>query len=135
MPIERTRRMAEWLGTLAYYPIIRVTLKGEILNALKHELPNCYPDVLRHARAFQRWQTSLSASITDKTLSPRNIRRQGLGLLLTMFVSIPSGIIRRWKLQFPAAEIDDVEPVAWPADAEADTLLLEELNHRGLLDV
>ena len=135
MPIEQTRRMAEWLGTLAYYPIIRVTLKGEILNELKHELPNCYPDVLRHARAFQQWQTSLSASVTDKTLSPRNIRRQGFGLLLTMFVSIPSGIIRRWKLRFPASEIDDVEPVAWPADAEADSLLLEELNHRGLLGV
>ena len=134
-PIEQTRRMAEWLGALAYYPIIRVTLKGEILNALKHELPNCYPDVLRHARAFQRWQTSLSASVTDKTLSPRNIRRQGFGLLLTMFVSIPSGIIRRWKLRFPTSEIDDVEPVAWPADAEADSLLLEELNHRGLLGV
>ncbi len=135
MPIEQTRRMAEWLGTLAYYPIIRVTLKGEILNALKHELPNCYPDVLRHARAFQRWQTSLSASVTDKTLSPRNIRRHGLGLLLTMFASIPSGIIRRWKLRFPTTEIDDVEPVAWSADAEADSLLLEELNHRGLLGV
>ena len=135
MPIEQTRRMAEWLGTLAYYPIIRVTLKGEILNALKHELPNCYPDVLRHARAFQRWQTSLSASVTDKTLSPRNIRRQGFGLLLTVFVSIPSGIIRRWKLRFPTTEIDDVEPVAWSADAEADSLLLEELNHRGLLGV
>ena len=66
-PIEQTRRMAEWLGALAYYPIIRVTLKGEILNALKHELPNCYPDVLRHARAFQKWQSSLSASVTDKT--------------------------------------------------------------------
>ena len=135
MPIEQTRRMAEWLGTLAYYPIIRVTLKGEILNALKHELPNCYPDVLRHARAFQRWQTSLSASVTDKTLSPRNIRRHGLGLLLTMFASIPSGIIRRWKLRFPTTEIDDVEPVAWPADAESGRQLLEELNHRGLLGV
>ncbi|MBQ2336626.1 MAG: SctK family type III secretion system sorting platform protein [Victivallales bacterium] len=135
MPIEQTRRMAEWLGVLAYYPIIRVTLKGEILNALKHELPNCYPDVLRHARAFQKWQPSLSASVTDKTLSPSRIRSHGLGLLLTMFVSIPSSIIRRWKLRFPAAEIDDVEPVAWPADAEADKQLLEELNHRGLLGV
>ena len=132
-PIGQTRRMAEWLGALAYYPIIRVTLKGEILNALKHELPNCYPDVLRHARAFQKWQSPLSASVTDKTLSPSRIRSHGLGLLLAMFASIPSSIIRRWKLRFPATEIDDVEPVAWSADAESATMLLEELNHHGLL--
>ena len=135
MPIEQTRRMAEWLGVLAYYPIIRVTLKGEMINALKRELPNCYPDVLRHAKAFQRWQPSLSASVTDKTLSPSKIRSHGLGLLLTMFVSFPAAVIRRWKLRFPAMEINGVEPVAWPANTEEDDALLEELNHRGLLDI
>lgn len=134
-PLDRTRRMADWLGILAYYPIIRITLKGEILNALKHELPHCFPDVLRQARAFQRWQPSLSASVTDKILSPSKIRSHGLGLLLTMFVSFPAAVIRRWKLRFPAMEINGVEPVAWPANTEEDDALLEELNHRGLLDI
>ena len=54
---------------------------------------------------------------------------------MTMFVLFPITVVRRWKLRFPSSEIDAVESVAWPADAEADTLLLEELNHRGLLDV
>lgn len=133
LPLEQTHRMADWLGMLAYYPIIRTTLKGDILNALKRELPHCYPDVLRVAKSFQRWQSALNASVTDKTLSHEKIRPHGFGILLTMFVSLPSSIVRRWKLRFPSAEIDAVEPVAWPSDTEADTALLEELNHRGLL--
>ena len=90
--------------------------------------------MLRHAKGFQRWQAALSATVTDMTLSSSGIRKHGLGLLLTMFESIPSNIIRRWKLRFSPEEIDDVEPVAWPADAESDNSLLEELNHRGLLN-
>ncbi|MBP5671526.1 MAG: hypothetical protein J6X49_03980 [Victivallales bacterium] len=134
LPLEQTRRMADWLGMLAYYPIIRMTLKGDILNALKRELPHCYPDVLRVAKSFQRWRSALDASVTDKALLPNRIRTHGYGILQTMFVSLPSSIICRWKLRFPSAEIDAVEPVAWPSDSEADSALLEELNHRGLLD-
>ena len=51
LPLEQTRRMAEWLGILAYYPIIRMTLKGDVINELKRGLPNCYPDVLAMQKA------------------------------------------------------------------------------------
>ena len=134
LPPEPTRRLADWLGALAYSPILRVTLKGSILQALRQAMPHCYPDVLRQAKAFQKWQEPLSASVTDKAaLTPQQLRSHGYGLLLAMFAAFPPALLRRWRLQFPPEEIDAVTPATWTADAPATIDLLDALHHRGLI--
>ncbi len=134
LSMEQTRRLADWLGVLAYCPILRVTLKGSILQALRQAMPHCYPDVLRQAKAFQKWQEPLNASVTDKSaLTPQQLRRHGYGLLLAMFAAFAPAVLRRWLLQFPPEEIDAVTSVPWTADAQTSFDLLDALHHRGLI--
>ena len=92
-PAETYQNIGLWLAALARADELRNVISGARVRELKAALPGVYPDVLKVAPYFHKWQ--LPAADGD------DFAVNGLRYLATALKDLPAELLGRQKLRFP----------------------------------
>ncbi len=101
-------RLAQFLGTVALAPALRRVTAGAEVRALKAALPGVYPEALSYAAYFGKCAPLFKRfEPADQAANPAAVQSTGHSILAAALSDLPSELLLRQRLRFPAGSPAD----------------------------